>query len=145
MGSLMAFVHTNFEYKIQHFKYKKMVDFMTTRKDDLKLHMGRDIPHFLIDLDLDEERPVPAFLTPRVIRHILLLARLNIAVSQARYEIRELEEYIKNHDTEDMELVYEEPYEQGWDLFSIREKKAMEFSDVHFIIDDIRVKSQAVD
>ncbi|KAG0203962.1 hypothetical protein BGX28_003930 [Mortierella sp. GBA30] len=194
MGSLMAFVHTNFEYKIQHFKNKKMVDFMAARKDDLKLLMGRDIPHFLIDLDLDEERPVPAFLTRRVIRHILLLARLNIAVpvssmqicktpkmkdldkfildecekklrlvesqasltdraitnidfsiQQARYEIRELEEYLKNHDTEDLELVYEERYEQDWDLFSIREKKAMEFSNVHFTIDDIRVESQAVD
>ncbi|KAG0208163.1 hypothetical protein BGX28_000778 [Mortierella sp. GBA30] len=191
MNSLMVFVHTRAEYKKLHFDDKQFMGLMKARTMDLNTIMGRDIQHFAIDVDLNDDKPVTTFLTYRTIRHILLLARLNnpvplknmqikktpkmravdnivarayearlvsiqskgsstqsevsreeelvCEIQKARYEIRELEEYLKNHDTEDLELVYEARYGQDWEVFSIREDKFLQYSSQDFNIDKVDV------
>ncbi|KAI1318903.1 hypothetical protein EDD11_005537 [Mortierella claussenii] len=80
MGGLIAFVHTNVDFKTQHHQNTKLTNFLQERKDDLEKIMARNIPHFLIDCDLDEDRPIYLYLRQRTIRSLLLLTRLNVPV-----------------------------------------------------------------
>ncbi|KAI8596713.1 hypothetical protein EDD21DRAFT_408154 [Dissophora ornata] len=80
MNGLMAVVHTHFEYRLQHPDDRKSSTFIKARKADLNAIMGREMTHFLLDCDLDEDRAIHIYLRQRTIREILLMATFNIPV-----------------------------------------------------------------
>ncbi|KAG0361533.1 hypothetical protein BGZ54_009056 [Gamsiella multidivaricata] len=81
MGGLLAIVHTKFEYRTQHPDDKKTVAFMKERAADLDRIMGRNMTHFMLDCDLDEDRPIHIYLRQTTIRNILLAATHNTPVA----------------------------------------------------------------
>ncbi|KAI7831654.1 hypothetical protein BC939DRAFT_146007 [Gamsiella multidivaricata] len=194
MNGLIAFVHTNVDFKTQHPEDKDLMGYIDDRRADLARIMGRKIPHFLIDCDLEEERLACVYLRHRIIRYLLLLARFNVPVSlqnmqlcktekmnrvdeliakenreklaqikkscsevdkairdidfkanEIRYEIRELEEFIRNHDKEDVELIHEVHFEQNWVLFGSRHESELRSPDFEFSIDSISVYQFGID
>lgn len=185
---LMAFVHTKCKFETQHFGDRKLPPFIESRKADLKDIMDRDMQHFFIECDFDDDKPTIIFLRQRIIRHILLKAKFNLPVptvkmqlnktpkmrdvddlilkvygeklkrneemcehtnraiweldtriTDALYEIRELEEYLHNFDTKDLELIDEKKHDQEWSILSWRPTAALEVLDLGFPIDFIRV------
>ncbi|CAO3570340.1 unnamed protein product [Mortierella alpina] len=188
MKDLMAFVHTKCMFETQHYGDKWLPPFIESRKADLKGIMGRDMQHFFIECDLDDDRPTAQFLRQRMIRHILLKAILNSPVptekmqlkktpkmkdvdalilkvygdklkrneemcehtdraiveldtkiTNAIYEIRELEQELQDLDTKDLELIDEKKHDQEWSILSWRHSAVLEVRDLEFPIDCIRV------
>ncbi|KAI8603906.1 hypothetical protein EDD21DRAFT_422513 [Dissophora ornata] len=190
MGSLIAFVHTQVDF--QTHADAKLKTFLETRKRDLLSIMGRDIPQYIIDCDLEDDLPVHIYLRQRIIQSLLLLTRFNIPVSlkkmqlyktkkmmevdelihkeqnrnlrdiqektkavmkkmrdaasnaitdidfrvtATRYKIRELEEYIRNNDTDDFELIHEDHFHENWELFSFRPEMVLNTPPLTYIID----------
>ncbi|KAF9961508.1 hypothetical protein BGZ72_003346 [Mortierella alpina] len=187
MKDLMAFVHTKCKFETQHFGDSKLPQFIESRKADLKKIMDRDLQHFFIECDFDDDKPTTLFLRQRIIRHILLKAIFNLPVptdrmqltktpkmrdvddlilrvygdklrrneemcehtdraiveldtkiTDAVFEIRELEEYLKNFDTDDLELIDEKKHDQEWSIFAWRPQGVLEVRDLDFSIDCIR-------
>ncbi|KAF8930076.1 hypothetical protein BGZ58_008474, partial [Dissophora ornata] len=193
MGSLIAFVHTQVDF--QTHADAKLKTFLETRKRDLLSIMGRDIPQYIIDCDLEDDLPVHIYLRQRIIQSLLLLTRFNIPVSlkkmqlyktkkmmevdelihkeqnrnlrdiqektkavmkkmrdaasnaitdidfrvtATRYKIRELEEYIRNNDTDDFELIHEDHFHENWELFSFRPEMVLNTPPLTYIIDTTR-------
>ncbi|KAF9198893.1 hypothetical protein BGZ49_000175, partial [Haplosporangium sp. Z 27] len=87
MEGLMAFVHTKVKVTNQYCHDTEFANFMGERRKDLMKIMGRDIPHYLIDCDLKEERPGPLFFRQHVIRSLLLQAPFNVAVKLDRVQL----------------------------------------------------------
>ncbi|KAF8927559.1 hypothetical protein BGZ58_010309, partial [Dissophora ornata] len=67
-----------------------------------------------------------------------VIADINSNVNATRYKIRELEEYIRNNDTEDLELIHEDRFHENWELFSFRQEIVLESPPLICIIDTIR-------
>ncbi|KAF9570478.1 hypothetical protein EC968_001752 [Mortierella alpina] len=188
MKDLMAFVHTKCKFESQHFGDKKLPPFIESRKKDLREIMGRDMQHFFIECDFDDDKPTALFLRQRMIRHILLKAifnepvptekmqlkktpkmedvdklilkvygdklkrneemsehtdraigELDTKITDAIYEIRELEQYLQDFDTKDLELIDEKKHDQEWSILSWRHHAVLEVRDLEFPIDSIRV------
>ncbi|KAF9203992.1 hypothetical protein BGZ49_005791 [Haplosporangium sp. Z 27] len=193
-GGLMAFVHTKVPVKVQYTHDAKFEDFIDERSRDLMQIMGRKIPHYLLDCDLEEDRPAPLYFTRYIIRSLLVLAQfnvpaplnriqlhktrwmmdidgviisefkkklesiqakniqldnrmfdLNLKITDVRYRIREIDEYISNHDTEDLELVYEERFEQNWGLFGFRQETVLKSPKLDYDIDDVRLDMSGIE
>ncbi|KAG0316983.1 hypothetical protein BGZ99_006567 [Dissophora globulifera] len=199
MGGIIAFAHTKFDFKDHRIDNPVTTKFMDERKATLASVIGRDTPHFLIDCDLDEYRPVRNFLTQRAIRSILTQATKNVPVPLSRIHLhkttkmmeidqqvangyqerlehlkkevivmdkkiadivnkriadivdvnseidnltrrnQDLSVYLDIHDTEDLELVYEDHFYEEvspWDIFGARQDKTLEKS-LNVIIDHI--------
>ncbi|KAF9936270.1 hypothetical protein BGZ67_002492 [Mortierella alpina] len=185
MKGLMAFVHTKCKFETQHFEDKKLPPYIESIKVDLNDIMGRDIQHFFIECDFEDDKPSILFLRNRIIRHILLKAIFNLPVptermrlektprmkdvdsmilkvyddklqrnkemrdkaigelddkiTDALYEIRELEQFLHDFDTNDLELIDEKKHDQEWSILSWRHKAVLEVRDLEFAIDVIRV------
>ncbi|KAF9582620.1 hypothetical protein BGW38_010961 [Lunasporangiospora selenospora] len=80
MRGLIAFVHTNLDYTSMHAENTMFSKKLATRKRVLDEIMGREVPYFVINSDLFEDRPVCLYLRQDTIRNMLSLARLNIPV-----------------------------------------------------------------
>ncbi|KAI7831664.1 hypothetical protein BC939DRAFT_146435 [Gamsiella multidivaricata] len=194
MGSLLAFVHTKIDLRDQYLKDENLWSHIEQKKGILGATMGRDIPHYLIDCELDEIRPAYLYLRQLKIRQTLLLAKFNVPVPmhnlqvtktprmteidnlviqkskcrlaeiekatspanpnicnvdskiiKTRYDIREHEEYIRNHNTDDVELIHEAYFEQAWHLFSKRDEARLKAKHLDDTIDDIRVELSGVE
>ncbi|KAF8957026.1 hypothetical protein BGZ46_002275 [Entomortierella lignicola] len=193
-GGLMALVHTKVPVKVQYTHDAKFEDFIDERSRDLMQIMGRKIPHYLLDCDLEEDRPALLYFTRYIIRSLLVLARFNVPaplnriqlhktrwmmdidgviisefkkkleniqekniqldnrifdldlkITDARYRIREFDEYVSNHDTEDLELVYEERFEQNWELFGFRQETVLESPKLDYTIDEVRLDMSGIE
>ncbi|KAF9570477.1 hypothetical protein EC968_001751 [Mortierella alpina] len=194
MKGLMAFVHTKCDYRFQHSSDRQHRDFKRDRISDLEMTMGRYIPSFFIDCNLEEYMPTPTYLRQRSIRSILQLANFNVAVPLRRmqlcktkkmadvdrtildqyqakleaimkqasrtdqaitakdseitavqYAIRELEESLSTINTDNLELVYEERFEESWDIMVRREEVEFESPTFDYAIDHAEVLMHAVD
>ncbi|KAF9961509.1 hypothetical protein BGZ72_003347 [Mortierella alpina] len=194
MKGLMAFVHTKCDYRFQHSSDQQHREFKRVRTLDLEVAMGRRIPSFFIDSNLQEYMPACTFLRQRSIRSILQLARFNIPVPLRRmqlcktkkmadvdqtildqyqakletilkqasrtdqaitakdseitavqYAIRELEENLNTIDTDNLELVYEERFEESWDILAQREEMEFASPTLDYAIDHVEVLEHAID
>ncbi|KAI7831667.1 hypothetical protein BC939DRAFT_435949 [Gamsiella multidivaricata] len=188
MGGLLVFVHTNMRFDDQHPNNPRLTAFINERRSSLRDIMGRDIPHFFIDCDLDEDRPAHLYCRQRIIRHLLLIARMNepvplsnmqlyktqkmievdeliakeyrakqaavekemsqadkrvreidIRVNITRYNIREVEEIIRNYNTENLELIHEDRFDEDWRLFSFRQEAELTAANLEYTIDVVHV------
>ncbi|KAG0328070.1 hypothetical protein BGZ99_006243 [Dissophora globulifera] len=78
---VVAFLHTDFDYKEHHAGHSAAAEFMKDREAMLSKTMMQNTPHFYIDCKVEEQRPIYQFLTHQTIRSILLLASMNDPVS----------------------------------------------------------------
>ncbi|KAF9582622.1 hypothetical protein BGW38_010963 [Lunasporangiospora selenospora] len=87
MRGLIAFVHTNLDYTSMHAENTEFNEKLTTRRRVLDKIMGREVPYFVINSDLKEDRPVCVYLRNNTIRDMLSLAQLNVPVSVHQMQI----------------------------------------------------------
>lgn len=80
MLGLIAFVHTKVQYE-SHFFDRQLADCMQQKRSILDGIMGMTMEHFMIDCDLEEDRPIRIHLRQDIIRTILLKATCNEPVS----------------------------------------------------------------
>ncbi|KAG0203963.1 hypothetical protein BGX28_003931 [Mortierella sp. GBA30] len=95
MGKLWAFVFTKVDPWVYHPSEGKFEKSMASRKRELKHVMGRDIPHFVIDCHLDEDRPAYLFLRQRMIRRILLDVKFNVPVPLTKMQLHKTEKMVQ--------------------------------------------------
>ncbi|KAG0361532.1 hypothetical protein BGZ54_009055, partial [Gamsiella multidivaricata] len=66
-------------------------------------------------------------------------------ITEIKYEIREIKEFIKNNDTEDLELSHEAEYQENWRLFGYRQELKLKSPDFDYTIDDIHVEQSKIE
>ncbi|KAF9350379.1 hypothetical protein BGX26_011430 [Mortierella sp. AD094] len=98
MRGLIAFVHTKVDCTLQYVPDKKSKTFkmfLDERTSQLAEIMGRKIPHFFIDCDLEEYRPVRLYSTRQVIHELFQLAKLNVPVPLSRMQLRKTKKMLE--------------------------------------------------
>ncbi|KAG0300344.1 hypothetical protein BGZ98_009253 [Dissophora globulifera] len=140
MGGIIAFVHTKFDFKDHRPDNPVTTKFMDERKATLASVIGRDAPHFLIDCDLDEYRPVREYLTQRAIRSILTQATKNVPVPLSRMHLHkttkmmEIDQQVANG--------YQERLERLKNEVIVVEKKIADIVDINSQIDSLKRRTQ---
>ncbi|KAF9111007.1 hypothetical protein BGX27_005513 [Mortierella sp. AM989] len=67
------------------------------------------------------------------------LIETKFKIDDARYRMREFDEYIKNHDTEDPELLYEEQFGQDWNWIDTERETDLRSPILDFKIDKVEI------
>ncbi|KAG0336594.1 hypothetical protein BG004_007970 [Podila humilis] len=77
-NGIIAFVHTHFDYKNFHPEQKRFLDVIDLRTASLNKIMKRStFPHFKIDCDITNKKPIRESITQNTLQQILELATIN--------------------------------------------------------------------
>ncbi|KAG0361535.1 hypothetical protein BGZ54_009058 [Gamsiella multidivaricata] len=76
------------------------------------------------------------------------IGKIDYRIDETRYDIRELEEFLRNNDTEDLELIHVASFTQHWEwfeLFGSRQEADLRAPDFDYAIDEVRVEMSGIE
>ncbi|KAF9172185.1 hypothetical protein BGX21_005010 [Mortierella sp. AD011] len=114
----------------------------------LKSPRMKDIDNVLIDrykAILDSQRATVDFKNGTYGNTLQKLYEMETRLNSLRSEERDLEEYVKEYDTDDLVMIYESRFDESWRFFQFNKDHKMEFSCQEHIINKKNVFSENVE